>query len=402
MYFKIILANQIKYHYNEHFKNKYNLKTMKKIVSIISLSIFISSCSIIDEKSDVNNRDVNNLDVNNLDVNNRDKVFKKVFKNVVKRLNQERMTPSFGASLIGSASKESSYKKAVSLIGGNQTEQGLNILQGLVNKFPDYSPAKDALDKIESPFSLASSIVERYLEDWINAPSNIPEFNIAKPLPPEPLERPIVIKDEFETINEFKLRVEIAEKEFRKESEIIKNTYQSAVDEYNSAVSLFDTKVDWERKSRAEKIPSMRKRYLDVAFAEVLGSPMVKDIIYDADNEVFYGKIISEFSNLALDVKIPVILSEAKQFKENIVNLKPLIKIDLIDGNIVFSKLVIKNNGKPYYAKLLSSERVLAAVPTITIGKQNIDLNDVNFKRTKSLKVKQIIKDNRQFFTPKI
>jgi hypothetical protein len=357
---------------------------MKKVLPILILSVSILSCT------------------NSSSDNRKAEIDKNITKNIANKLEKDSGNGSLLGNFTQNGSVESNYKQAISLINSGNRTQGINILQELVNSFPDYADAKTTLDRLESPFSLSASVVEKYIENWINSPSEVPEFSLEKPSIPELPEHPVFQKDEFETSSEFALRVEIAEKEYQEQIKDIKKSYENSVDAYNEAVDLYNTQIDWERKTRAEKVPAMRKRYLDIAFSEVLGNPVVENLDYDADNEVFYGKIVSEYSNLVLNVKIPVILSKAKAFKENLHNIKPEIKIDMVDGNIVFSKVSTISNGVSYDAKLMESEKTLEVTPEVTIGEKGVAIDNFNIKSIKPLKVKQIAKDNRQFFIPKI
>jgi hypothetical protein len=345
---------------------------VKKVLSTIILSIFAYSCTI------------SPIDGDNSSV----KTFKKDF--------------------LTSGSAESNYKNAIKLINEGDKSQGINILQEVVDNNPEYTPAKIMLDRMESPFSLSASMVEKYIEDWINAPSSVPAFTMKKPEVPEVPERPVLTKGEFESNQQFKSRIYKAKIKYKAKVEALKASYKKSIDGYNNAVDRYNSKIDWERKSRIEKIPAMRKRYLDIAFTEVLGSPSLQNLNYNADKEVFYGQITSEYSNFKLNVEIPVILSKAKEFKNNVKNIKPALKIDFVDGNIIFSKVSVTNKGVTYNAKLLNSDENIkpASLATIessvTVGDEVVVIEDISVEKIKPLKVKQIIKANRQFFIPKI
>jgi hypothetical protein len=363
---------------------------MKKSLQLVLLSLpitFITSCEI--------GFDNENRVKSNNTANQNNATFSKAKET-------KRVKSVLNRNFADSSSAEKNYKKAITLINSGNRVQGVNILQDLVNRFPDYTKAKVTLDKLESPFSLAASIVEKYIEDWINSPSTVPEFTLQEPKFPDLPERPVLQKGEFEKTSDFNLRVRDAQKQYQAEVESVKRSYQQQIEAYNEAVDEYNAKIDWERKSRAEKVPAMRKRYLDTAFAEVLGKPSLQDLKYDADKEVFYGKIISGNNNLTLNVEIPVIMTKAKAFKENITNIKPLVKIDMIDGNIVFSKVSAIHNNENYAMNLMSSEIHPKSNPKVTIDGKVFSTDIFNIKSIKPLKVKQITRDNRQFFIPKI
>lgn len=366
---------------------------MRIFILLLSL-IFITSCSLSSLTSNLHkNSSKEKIDTKikttRNTVNNA-----KIAKQVDKKL---------GVNLAKSGSAEGNYQRAIELINSGDRVAGINLLQDIVSKFPNYNPARVTLDRLESPFSLAASIVEQYIENWINSPSEIAKFTLEPPKFPEIPQRPILKKGEFEKTADFEIRLRIAQNKYQKQVDEIKKQYQKQVDTYNDAVEKYNSSIDWERKSRAEKVPAMRKRYLDTAFAEVLGQPILKDIQYDADKEIFYGQIVAENNNLILNVEIPVVISRAKAFKDNINNIKPTLNIEMIDGNIVFSDVAVIDNGVKYNAKLTSSQTYLNDNDLeITIDGEVFGADSFNIEELESLKVKQITKDNRQFFIPKI
>lgn len=297
--------------------------------------------------------------------------------------------------------KNANYQKAVDVINNGNRVEGVNILQSLVNNFPNYTPATNLLNRLESPFSSASFRVEKYINDWVSAPSEIPAFSLDEPPLPTIPATPILSKKEFETSEQFNVRINLAKSNHNKELGVIKDQYVKDVKSYNASVDDYNNQLIWESKSRKEKIPSMRKRYLNTAFNEILGSPTLASLKYDADNETFYGHIISSGNNLDLNVKIPVILPEARMFKQNISSIKPIIKIDVIDGYVVFSSVTFPNNGKIYPGVVLDSEKVLPQVRTITTGTKSIDFTTHVANTPKTLSIKDIVNDNNKFFAPK-
>lgn len=357
---------------------------MNKAFIIFLLSLFFSSCSLdnLNTKNNTGEEDV------------------KIF--VDKGKEKERAQRALSQDFASGSSASKNYEHAIKLINSGDRVAGINILQDLVNKFPNYKKARVALDKLESPFSLAASIVEKYIDNWINSPSKVKKFTAVKPKFPKLPKNPILKKGEFEKTIDFNIRVREAQKKYQQQLNAIKASYESKVNKYNEDVANYNSAIDWERKTRAEKVPAMRKRYLDTAFAEVLGNPRVVNLEYNADKEVFYGQIVSQHDNLKLNIEVPIVITKAKNFKKNVKNLKPSVKVDLIDGNVVFSDVSIKDNGATYPAKLTSSKIKVKESPEVTIDGKifGTDIFDVDV--IKPLKVKQIKKNNRQFFIPKI
>jgi hypothetical protein len=389
-----------------------------KPLSSLGINFFNNTESEIDEndtsESEIDKNEISESEVDKLITDNNSQKITNNFS----RQNKKKSVNSISKDAISSKKKvinnykkrdvklitmdnstaSSKYIEALELINSGNRNSGINLLQEIVIAL-DYLPAKTEFDRLNSPFTLAIQLVEKYLNDWLQNPDSVPEFTLKKPDLPILKKRPILVKDEFETTNDFNLRAEIAEREYQLKVDNIIENYKESVDFYNNEVDAYNANIEWERKSRYEKIPAMRKRYLDIAFSEVLGTPHLDNLKYDADNEVFYGKIISEFENLKLNVKIPVLLADAQKFKEDSQNIKPNLKIELIDGNIVFSNVSIDHGNNTYPAILLSGEKILKNTSNITIGKNITGVERIETKGLNKLKVKKIINANRQFFS---
>ncbi len=252
--------------------------------------------------------------------------------------------------------KEQYYNEALTLIEQGQRDKGINILQALANNFPDYKQVQSLLDILEAPFSTSAIVVERHIQNYLRAPSLIPAFDIQKPPVPKLPEKPIMTRGEFETSVSFKQRVNQAQKKYANDAEAIINEYKRNVNVYNQAVRDYNKQIVWEKRSRLEKVPSMRKRYMDIALSEALGNPTISDLNYIADKKQFIATLKSSNNNLTTQVKIDVPLGDAKTFKENYQKVKPLIKIDILGDKIIFSKLDFAYNNTIYTGSLLDRE----------------------------------------------
>ncbi len=379
---------------------------MRNLLTILIITLFTASCSMLNFNKKESGQKVKNAVVlkKKTPQTVKTKTFTKSSYNNYIKFKSKRKVSSVDARYANPAEKENNYKRAVSLINSNSEKNrvvGINILQSLANNFPGYTAANELLDRLESPFSLASSKVEKYIEEWVSRPSEVPNFNIKIPARPRFPAAPILTKSEFETTEQFNNRITASKKRHKQEIDVIKNGYLAAVAKYNEAVRDYNTQLTWEHKSRQEKVPSMRKRYLKIAFNEILGRPVLTSLDYNADNEIFFGKVMANQGNLELNVKIPVVLAKAKIFEQNIKTVKPIINIDVIDGDVVFSKVEFKHGNDIYPAELVANESAQLSLPSVTAGINTINLNDVTIEKVKELTVEDIIESNRKFFAPK-
>jgi hypothetical protein len=255
--------------------------------------------------------------------------------------------------------KDKYYSQALKLIENGERDKGINILQALVNNFPDFKQAASLLDILEAPFSTSAIVVERHIQNFLRAPSTIEKFDIAKPPTPQMPARPVLVRGEFETTATFNHRIAKAKQRYNTQAGKIVTEYKRNINIYNQAVKDYNKKILWEKKSRLEKVPSMRKRYMDIALSEILGKPQLTDLNYFADKQQFTGKLVASNNNLTVDVKVAVPLAKAQDFKQNPSIIKPLVKMEVLDDKVVFSQMEFDYNGDIYVGELLDKKSLL-------------------------------------------
>lgn len=255
--------------------------------------------------------------------------------------------------------KDEYYNQALNLVESGERDKGINILQALVDNFPNFKQAKSLLDILESPFATSVIAVENHINNYLRSPSKIPKFDIEKPPLPKMPKKPTLTRGEFETTSAFQKRINQEKEKYIGKAKKLVKEYKRNVDIYNQTVKDYNDQILWEKKARLEKVKNMRKRYMDIAISETLGNPKLKDIRYNADIEQFVGKLVSSNNNLLLDVKVSVPISVAKDFKTNLSQVKPLVKIDILDNKVVFSKLDFAYNNETYQGSLLNKKSLM-------------------------------------------
>jgi hypothetical protein len=171
--------------------------------------------------------------------------------------------------------------------------------------------------------------------------------------------RPVLVRGEFETTAAFNHRIAKAKQRYNTQAGKIVTEYKRNINIYNQAVKDYNKKILWEKKSRLEKVPSMRKRYMDIALSEILGKPQLTDLNYFADKQQFTGKLVASNNNLTVDVKVAVPLAKAQDFKQNPSIIKPLVKMEVLDDKVVFSQMEFDYNGDIYVGELLDKKSLL-------------------------------------------
>ncbi|MBM3566606.1 MAG: caspase family protein, partial [Alphaproteobacteria bacterium] len=126
--------------------------------------------------------------------------------------------------------------------------------------------------------------------------------------------------------------------------------YQRAVDEFNRAVEAHNRALAEERARRQAEIPTARRRALEEALHEVLGSPRLAAADYDADNQRFAARIVAANGNWQETVSIPVPLADAPRFKQDLAGLSPKLDFALKPEGFVLAKISVAHAGKTYAA----------------------------------------------------
>jgi hypothetical protein len=235
--------------------------------------------------------------------------------------------------------------------------------------------------------------VEEYLESWVSRDTEIEAVQVKKPIYPKiPLPPVLLVKGEFEPTKDFNIRVAKQEDAYQEKLNTIKQKYTGRVKVYNSAVKAYNNEIHWEQERRREQAVAMRSRLLNVAINEILGEPKMLKLKYDADKELFAGRVVAADNTVYYDIVVPVILKEAPDFKKNVKRLDIFVKMSL-NGEIKPASFKIKNFDKVYFGSLISEEK---SVKNKSIAE--IDLNSIKIKKTKDLKVDGIVENNNKYF----
>lgn len=151
-------------------------------------------------------------------------------------------------------------------------------------------------------------------------------------LPKPPLEVTLT-KGQFEKQKDFEKRVEDTKKQNAKAIEDYKKNYQ-------------------------EFYPKAKKLAMQKSLEVFYGKPIVKELSYDADNEIFGAKLSFENNQVVshnIAIKMPP--QSAESFYNNFGNIKPVALFDF-DGSSVSLQSVRFDHGKKQYLAMFTDEMV--------------------------------------------
>ncbi len=143
----------------------------------------------------------------------------------------------------------------------------------------------------------------------------------------------ISVKGEFETTSAFEARKQQAEKSSKENAEY---AYQSALRDYNAA-SQQQAKKEADnaaaraqaevRKTDPQAYRSALLKAWELVARVQLGDPVLQNIVYDADKQVFTAKLLGSAGVLLGDVTTSVPLAQAPRFKADLLSGKIIPKV---------------------------------------------------------------------------
>jgi len=255
--------------------------------------------------------------------------------------------------------------------------------------------ATRALKTDTEPFAVISSraqeiINNRYLQPRnptnlrLKLPRTIPDISF----PPAPT----LIKDQFETKEQFEERVRQAQIKRERELAAIQEEYARKVDQRNAEVARLEAQhkdelrmIEKEQEMKMRNLPVMFPLAVGRSFAEVMGTPTLRDLRYDADAGVMHGELRASNADYALKFAQKMPANEASDFFKNQQMVFPYVKYKVAYTNtgdaisdqvIALEEINTIFRGKTYLATL--SEKPFQPTPmTFTIRDVNVASNRI-------------------------
>lgn len=215
----------------------------------------------------------------------------------------------------------------------------------------------------------ASSIKAIALADVHQAPAQVVGAvsppNLVAPVRQvvQPRQVSIPPKDEFETTAAFDARKQRAYQEAQQADQAAKDSaeqaYQSAVRAFNTAQLTFNQQQAKQeadnaaaraqaeaRKTDPNAYRSALLKAWDIVTNASLGDPVLQDVAYDADRQVFTAKLLSSYGLLVGDVTAPVPLAQAPAFKADLLSGKIAPKVTFAYPSMRLEWALIENSAQ--------------------------------------------------------
>jgi hypothetical protein len=187
------------------------------------------------------------------------------------------------------------------------------------------------------------------------------EFDkIKKPIYPNKPTKPYVkpaqslVKDRFEKTVDFENRVAKAKKNRKKYLTSIENDYKQQILAYNKQVEKLTNDYNSKINTLKNNIDQITKNAINIAYDTVYGTPKLTSIDYDADSEVYFGKITTSKGNYTKKVAIKMPVSIARKFFDNPTSPKIIYNYD--KDQVTLKDIKVDYANKSYTALLTDKD----------------------------------------------
>jgi len=236
-----------------------------------------------------------------------------------------------------------------------EKKKALEIFKQAIKQHPNFTPLRELQQFLSDPFAEVARLSAESLKKW---EQNYPQPRLYQRPPKKPTmpPLPILTKGEFEKTSAFKQRVEQARITRQLKIKQIERQYAKAVAYYNQAVQNHNLAVQRAVKKRKREWFYKRQQFMREAMFLVFGSPKFAEVNYNADQEFFYGRLVSSNGNFAQNVKLPVPLSQAPEFKQQLSKLKTVVTFKLKQNQLLIAGIEAKYRGQTYAGKFTAQD----------------------------------------------
>lgn len=189
----------------------------------------------------------------------------------------------------------------------------------------------------------------------------------SKPTKETIIKQKVLIKSKFETTADFKERESQYNIDRKKYIHDIETKFNNKISEYNNNIKYFN------EVTIKGNINNIRNNIISKLYNGIYGTPKLIPIDYNADKEMFYGKIVSTANNFEqnISIKIPLKIAESFYKTSKSIQLHYIYK----NGEINLKDIVILFDKKSYFAKFENTKN------NIDIKIANIVSKKINLKR---------------------
>ena len=265
----------------------------------------------------------------------------------------------------------------------------------------DDHPTSEGLKKLmasfDNPFRELSNIANQQLANWLKRPSEVGNFMHRPTEKPKAPPLPQLVKDEYETTSEFQARVEKARQQRKQKLAQIERQYTATVARFNNAVKAHNAALSQEQNDRQRMAPEMRLRFMSLAMSQILGNPIIRELIYDADNSIFYGRLVSENRNFDKKITLKVPRDIARSVKAAERSLKSQLRFDVSEGELRLKGIDVAYQGQKFTGNF-TDEDFQPVVMTASVENAAPSFTEIKTMQAETLNTASLLAGNDDYF----
>jgi hypothetical protein len=158
------------------------------------------------------------------------------------------------------------------------------------------------------------AVIDFCLKKYINIPK--PSYP-PKPTKPKIKSAQTIVKDMFETTEQFELRVKKIQKERNEYLNNLKKQYENDISKYNKEVRIIQNHYNTKVKKIKDYLDEIIAQAINKAYSKIYKSFYLKSTNYDADSQIYYGKILSSKGSFEKNIAINMPPQIARKFYNN-------------------------------------------------------------------------------------
>ena len=264
------------------------------------------------------------------------------------------------------------YLAAVSLYNAGKLKEAGEIVKNVRHRAPNYAPAKVLDEELNRPYQRAFEAAQKQFRQWLDKPLDLPPFEEAKPKPPMEPPLPVLKKGEFEKYEAFRSRVETASRAREYAIKLAADRYRQELDAYKESVGAHNRLKKEKIAERNERAPYVFNKILSRTLYDVFGYPVLSNLNYESEGEVFYANLRSQDGRFDHKVIIKVPLSIAPRMKQDIAQASPHVGFEKDGSRLELTSMHVVFDGKRYEMELTDQDFVAPVIEERVIAMNSL------------------------------
>jgi len=214
--------------------------------------------------------------------------------------------------------------------------------------------------KQKNIFEATSILTQRLVNSYLKVKKPMDISLLIPPKIPKPKLPPIpkLIKSEFETQKMFNDRVKQARLKREEKIKTLQSIFRHQVEERNKKIDELKklhqkdlAQIELEEKAKRENIEKYMPYFTSIAMKYLVGNLALKDLRYDAENQLMYANLKSSNPNYHKKIYLKVPLDKAQIFKSK-KDYTPIVTYEYNKDKLTLKEIKVDN----YYAKLTQTD----------------------------------------------